>query len=331
MMRRWMRAAAVTGAVAAAATLGPMGVAVQTAGAIDCYETPSASDPWYDGASASVKYDQNFAKGFKLPQALYDRDGVPQGVAVLNNWNGTNEDLFLVSAYTDENHDKSPDGDSWIYAVVAGEGTFKGAFRVYRGKAGGLAVAGGYLHVANTDTVRSYALSRVKDAIRDNGGYLASDASTGDSLASWVAADGGDIWVGNWNPDGRSWMHRRPVRADGLLGAAGPRVQVPKKAQGMAATSSHFIFSTSEGQWSRSNIYVVERGYGEQLENKPLYCFRAPTMSEGAVIWNANAGAARFYVIYESKANTYLEGLNPTNEIDHAHYAKVSDLVALVP
>lgn len=329
-MPRWMRAAAATGAVAAAATLGPMGVAVQSAGAIDCYDTRSSTSPWYDGPSASVRYDQNFNKGFRIPQALYDGNGVPQGLTVLNNWNGTAQDLFLVSAYDDDDHDKSPDGDSVIYAVVAGEGTVRGSFRILEGKAGGLAVAGGYLHVANTNEVRSYALSRVKDAIRD-GGYLTYDRKTDDGWASWVAADDGAVWVGNFDEDSRSWMHRRPVNADGSLGAAGSRVQVPMKAQGMAATSGHFIFSTSYGQFNRSNIYVVERGYGEQLENRPLTCFRAPTMAEDVVIWNANDAASRFYVIYESKANTYLEGLNPDNEIDHAHWAKVSDLTALVP
>lgn len=327
-MSRWMRAAVATGAVAAAATLGPMGVAVPTASAIDCYDTPASSAPWYDGPSASAVYDYYFDKGFRVPQALYDGNGVPQGLAVLNNWNGTSQDLFLVSAYDDDDHDKEPDGDSVIYAVVAGEGTVAGSFRIQEGKAGGLAVAGGYLHVANTDNVRSYALSRVKTAIR-NGGYLSWDERTSDGWASWVAADGDSVWVGNWDKDSRSWMHRRPVNADGSLGAAGSRVQVPMKAQGMAVTSSHFIFSTSYGQFARSNVYVVERGYGELLENRPLYCFRAPTMSEDVVIWGANSGPSRFYVLYESKANTYLEGPNPWNEINHAHYAKVSDLLSL--
>lgn len=328
--RRWTRAAAVTAAIAATATFGPMGVAVPSASAIDCYETYTSETPWYDGPSASAEYDQTFDKGFRVPQALYDGEGVPQGLTVLNDWNGTTQDLFLVSAYDDDDHDKQPDGDSVIYAVVAGAGTLAGSFRIQEGKAGGLAIAGGYLHVANTDNVRSYSIARVKSAIR-NGGYLTWDRRTSDGWASWVAAEGDSVWVGNWDENDRSWMHRRPVNADGSLGAAGPRVQVPRKAQGMAVASGHFIFSTSYGQFAKSNIYVVERGYGELLENRPLVCFRAPTMSEDVVIWNANAEPARFYVLYESKANTYLEGPNPFNEINHAHYANVSDLLALVP
>ncbi len=318
-------AAATVALVAAPAPVTPLAVAAER-----CYTT-EGSDDFYAGPSASLVYDNRFRKGFGLPQSLLDQRYVPQGLAVWNNWRGTDEDLFLISAYHDGDGDSVPDGDSILYGVVAGEGTVVGRTRILKGHVGGLAVVDGHLYVGSEQTIRHYELARLRSHLRDGlaGDYLTYDGIDHlDHNASFLAPGNGFVWAGVFDKDSMNYMWRYTVQSGGNLGAKHTKVQVPRKTQGLAVTADHFIFSTSYGRTNRSNIWVVKRGYGTDLNSANPYCFRAPSMSEGMAIWGAGAKPARAYVIYEGASYTYSTGAR--NPIDHAHFADVSDLTYLL-
>src|SRR6185312_4753929 len=80
--------------------------------------TTQGSKPWYPGPSASATYDSTFHSSVAIPAGLLSGRYVPQGLAYWNNWNGTSEDILLISAYHDGNGDKTPDGSSAIFGVV---------------------------------------------------------------------------------------------------------------------------------------------------------------------------------------------------------------------
>ena len=88
-------------------------------------------------------------------------------------------------------------------------------------------------------------------------------------------------------------------------------------------TANHFFFSTSHKEDKRSNIYVVRRGYS--LDSSGTSCFRAPTMSQGATLYNG-----KLFVLYESAAHKYTSGERPTNVIKRLHKADFSNLATLV-
>ena len=100
-------------AVAVATIAALVGVAApQAASAEDAMcRTTQGSNPFYPGPSASTTYDALFHQSVPIPAGLLDGHYVPQGLAYWNNWNGTTEDVLLISAYKDG----SPSG---IWGVV---------------------------------------------------------------------------------------------------------------------------------------------------------------------------------------------------------------------
>lgn len=328
--RRSLSVLAVSALASVGLVAGPAPLTAPAAADERCYTT-EGTDDFYAGPSASLVYDNRFAKGFGLPQTLLDQRYVPQGLAVWNNWRGTDEDLFLVSAYHDGDADSVPDGDSILYGVVAGEGTVVGRTRILNGHVGGLAVVDGHLYVGSEQTIRHYELDRLRAHLRDGegGDYLTYDGIDSlDHNASFLAPGDGYVWAGVFDKDSMNYMWRYTVQSGGHLGDKHTKVQVPMKTQGLAVTNDHFIFSTSYGRTNRSNIWVVERGYGTDLNSANPYCFRAPSMSEGMAIWGAGSNPSRAYVIFEGAAYPYRDGAR--NPIDHAHFADVSDLTYLL-
>ena len=141
--------------------------------------------------------------------------------------------------------------------------------------------------------------------------------------SSFVTAQAGHLFSGRFNGSARDVMHRYRIESDGRLTLLAGSIQVPMKTQGVAVSTTHYFFSTSYGETSRSNIYVLRRGYS--LDSTRASCFRAPTMSEGATIHNG-----RLYVVYESGAGQYVAGSDPTNVIKRLHSSALSSLTALV-
>lgn len=308
----------------------------------------TGSSPFYAGASASRTYDATFALGHELPQALLD-GYVPQGLGTWAGWGGAGTDLLLQTAYNDTTH------RAVVVGMVPGGGTTAMPLLVRPGRkgyvdahVGGVAVAGRWMFVAGPTvrglpTILRFGLRAVRKALATGaplqaGAELRIDVGTPGFAASFLAAEGSRIWAGTFDEDSRNRMYALQVGPKGGLarvGGPGNWRQVPKKAQGLAVTPTHFIFSTSHGSKNRSNVYVVRRGHKllDRAYPQDLVCFAAPSMSEGVALSGGQA-----FLTFESGSYKYrtdpcdkpvLEGDCTRNIITHLHRAPLARLLGM--
>lgn len=308
----------------------------------------TGSSPFYDGASASALYDSTFALGHGIPEPMLD-GYVPQGLGTWAGWGGAGKDLLLQTAYNDST-DRAvvvgmvPGGGSTQMPVLVRPGR-KGFVNAH---VGGVAVVGSWMFVAGPTadglpTVLRFKLRAVRRALADGQPLKAQaemkiDVGTAGFAASFLAAEGSRLWVGTFDENSRNRMYQLRVGAKGGLsrvGGASNWRQVPKKTQGLAVTGTHFIFSTSYGSRSRSNVYVVRRGrkYLDNAYPQDLACFAAPSMSEGITLSGGQA-----FLSFESGSYKYradpcdkpvLEGDCTRNVITHLHRAPLARLAGL--
>lgn len=315
-------------------------VVVRADGDPSCYGTRSTRSPAYAGRSASRAYDwvdvttqqtPRFSPAVDIPAGLLDDRYVPQGLAGWPAWNGSGEDLLLISAYQDGDHDKVADGPSAVFAVVAGgprAGTSLGRMLIAPGHVGGLAVQGGWLYVGSEHEIRGYRLTRVSRA-------LAGDPGTGTvqppdysrpsshDVASLGSGDG-QVWAGRYSMSSPTPLtgYVQTSRSTGALELqpdAG--ILVPEQTQGVAVTAGQAVFSSSYGRLSRGYLRVAPR-----LQAGPAgagsSCFRVPSMNEGVTVLDG-----RLYVLFESAAHTYDRGLlRPGNRITQVYSAALGDV-----
>lgn len=301
--------------------------------------TTQGSDPWYPGPSASTTYDSTFHDSVSIPAGLLDGRYVPQGLAYWNNWNGTTEDILLISAYHDGDGNKEADGPSAVFGVVlsgANRGESLGRMLIPTGHAGGVAVAGGYVYVTSGGGVRIFHASTVRSvlaAANTNTTYVGRTQDVA-GRASFLGNQGGTIWTGNFdgadptdNPERAMWQYR--PNADGTLAYTGQKRPVPGKAQGMTTVGDRFVFATSEGRNDRGNVWVRPTSLTGAITDGTSFCMRAPSMIEGVAYGNSN-GNAHVWALYESGAYTYNKGLDdPDNPIRDIHWANGATLAGL--
>lgn len=315
-MTRGTRARARTFAALTAA------VAVTLLSIVGAPSAAAISD--YPGASAGSTYDNAFHIGLELPPSLYTDRFVPQGLALWNNWAGSTEDVFLVTAYDDDDGNGDTDGDSVIYGVSATTGLSVGRTMIMEGHVDGIAVVGSWVFVVSGTELRTYSTSSLRARLVDGSysdymgmnhfRYLSHDGN-------FASAYGGDLYIGDFKTSGSPKMYRYDVSTSGAAASSSASYPVPLKTQGLAITSSHFYFSTSYGRGNLSTIYVQRRT--ESLS--AAYHFSAPSMTEGLAIWGNEANADRLYVVFESAAYTYRDSRNP---IKNLHWSYVSTLAA---
>ncbi|MBC9821382.1 hypothetical protein [Terrabacter sp. MAHUQ-38] len=307
-----------------------------------CYTTRSTSGQFYAGPSASRVYDwvdvssqttRRFHPGAPIPAGLLDEHYVPQGIAAWPNWDGTGEDLILVSAYKDEDGDGTTDGASGVWGVVIGgsrSGTSLGRMLIAEGHVGGIGVYKGWLYVGSESEIRGYRLSKVRDALQgaNTNTVYARDYNRASSyVVGFMGTGDGHLWAGDFDESSSQHLNGY-VQTSSSTGAisyvSSTQVYAPKKTQGVAVTANHVIFSTSYGRNDRGNLWVMPRGQ-DSLSDGNSYCFRAPSMNQGVTILGD-----RLYVGFESAAYTYNKGLDdPDNPIDHLHYSSLSDVTGL--
>ena len=329
----------------AAALIASQLVAAPAASADDdddplCYTTQSTVDPFYPGPSASRVYDwvntgsqtdRRFSSGLPIPDALLDNRYVPQGLTDWSNWDGTGEDLLLISAYEDEDGNKAPDGPSAIFGLVAsGErrGTGIGRMLITEGHVGGLAVYKDWLYVGSGQEIRGYRLSRVRDALAGpNRDYLYDRAYNRPTsyTVGFMGTGDGRLWAGAFDKDETTHLnaYAQTSNADGTLDY---RTQyfAPKKTQGVTVTPNYVIFSTSYDRNERGNLWIKPRDQDSRSDSNS-YCFRTPSMNQGVTILNG-----RLYLGFESGAYTYNHDWNtPRNPIRRVHSAALSDITSL--
>jgi len=308
----------------------------------------TGSTPFYNGPSSSALYDSTFQLGREVPQAM--RDGyVPQGLGTWPGGAGAGKDLLLQTAYNDST------GRAVVVGMVPGGAATRMPLLVRPGRkgyvdahVGGVAVVGRWMYVAGPTvdglpTVLKFPLDRVRKRLADGKDLKAGteqklNVGTSGFAASFLAADGGTLWIGTFDEDERNRMYRFRVGPEGgvtRIGGAGAWTQVPKKTQGLAVTGSHFLFSTSWTSEARSNVYVVRRGkkYLDNAYPQDLVCFAAPSMSEGITLSGGQA-----FLSFESGSYKYrtdpcdkgiFEGGCTRNIVTHLHRAPLATLLGM--
>lgn len=318
--------AAVNGVLVLGTTMtGTAGASVQTAAAVPirCESQSSGKNAsFYDGKSASYQYDRKFTKGPVIPKRELDRD-TPQGAATWSNWDGS-KDLLLVASYGNKGQ------NAHILGIDPSSGKTVGTVAIAESHVGGITVAKGWAFVQgrNTgkwETIRKYRLSSLKAAMKKSGvPYLRQTGKARNVYgADFMSSYGGYLFSGKFNDKSRSRMYAYTIHNDGSLTTHTPSWEVPTKTQGLLVTGKHLIYSTSWGRDKRSNIYVVKRP-GTDLDRASLYCFRAPSMTEGIT---AQGGKA--YLVFESASHVYRGDPKTRNVIPRLHKATASSLTSL--
>ena len=284
--------------------------------AISCDARTTGGSTFYDGPSASRKYDARFRNSASIPGL---GTHTPQGAGTWYNWDGPGRNLLLVTSYRDGAH-------SHIYGIAPESGATVGVVAIAESHVGGITTSKGWAFVSGRgNSVRKYRLTQLRDAMKAPGTPYLSHVGTAQHVvgSSFLTSYGDSIWSGSFNEAGRGTMYEYKIGDDGTLTAVGGAWEVPTKAQGLMITRTHFIYSTSYGRTNRSNLYVVRRGQPD-LDAARLSCFRAPSMAEGITEYNGTA-----YLVYESGSHLYRSDPATLNVITKLHKASVSSLTSL--
>jgi hypothetical protein len=307
--------AAHTALVVSATALTP---ALPANAAISCDTATTGSSTFYDGPSASKKYDARFSNSASIPSlSTY----TPQGAGTWYNWDGSGKNLLLVTSYR-------AGADSEIYGIDPSTGSTVGVVAIAESHVGGITVSKGWAFVAGQgSSIRKYSLTALRDAMKAAGTPYLTQVGTARDVAgsSFLGSYGDSLVAGTFNDTGRGTMYEYKIADDGTLTTLPGAWEIPTKTQGLTVTANHFIYSTSYGRGNRSNIYVVKRGQ-KDLDAAALSCFRAPSMAEGITEYSGTA-----YLVYESGSYLYSGDPATLNVIPRLHKASVSSLTSLVP
>jgi hypothetical protein len=311
-----MRILAISTALITTATA--LTAALPAQAAISCDTATTGGSTFYDGPSASKKYDARFSNSASIPNlSTY----TPQGAGTWYNWDGSGQNLLLVAAYREG-------ADSEIYGIDPASGSTVGVVAIAETHGGGITVSKGWAFVAGQgSSIRKYRLTELRDALKAAGTPYLAQVGTARDVAgsSFIGGYGDSLFAGTFNDTGRGTMYEYKIADDGTLTTQAGAWEIPTKTQGLTVTASHFIYSTSYGRGNRSNIYVVKRGQ-KDLDAAALSCFRAPSMTEGITEYNGTA-----YLVYESGSHLYASDPATLNVIPRMHKASISSLTSLVP
>jgi hypothetical protein len=314
-----MAAALTAGATSAVA----LAAATPAQAAISCYDSTDNGKTWYDGPTASYRYDVRFSGGPALSPTVLD-SRTPQGLGTWHDWDGGTADLLVYAGYRNGS-------DAYIQGINPANGNRTTIARIADSHVGGVAISGGWAFVSGRaasdghHTIRKYRLRDLRAAFKSSSSTYVKQVGEARHVygASFIASQGGYLFAGKFNQGGRDKMYRYKVNADGSLTTQTGAITVPMKTQGLAVTKGHFFFSTSYGRENRSNVYVVKRG--ASLDGSGATCFRAPSMSEGMTLWDNKA-----YLLFESGSYAYRGDSKTRNVITRLHKVKVGDLTSLL-
>ncbi|MFG1815188.1 hypothetical protein ACGFIF_15580 [Kribbella sp. NPDC049174] len=283
--------------------------------AISC-DTKAGSKDFYDGPSASNKYDTRFSNSASLPRL---GSYIPQGIGTWWNWSGK-KNLLLVTMY-------HPGRKSIIVGIDPATNKVVGDVEIAETHGGGITTAYGWAFVqGSTNGIRKYKLSTLAAKMKESGTPFVSAVGSERKVygASFLTSYGDSLWAGKFNDKGRDKMYEYKIKSNGTLVTVNRAWEVPTKTQGLLVTKGHFIYSTSFGRDKLSNLYVVKRGQPD-LDKAKLSCFRAPSMSEGLTEFGGRA-----YLVFESGAYKYRSDPKTKNVITRLHKASISSLTGLV-
>lgn len=299
-------------------TAAALTTALPAQAAISCDTSTSGGSTFYDGPSASYKYDARFSNSASIPNL---GTHTPQGAGTWYNWDGSGTNLILMASYREG-------ADSQIYGINPATGATVGVVAIAESHVGGITVSKGWAFVSGQgSSIRKYRLTELRDALKAAGTPYLAQVGTARDVAgsSFIGSYGDSLFSGTFNDTGRGTMYEYKIADDGTLTTLAGAWEVPTKTQGLTVTANHFIYSTSYGRGNRSNIYVVKRGQ-KDLDAAALSCFRAPSMTEGITEYNGTA-----YLVYESGSHLYASDPATLNVIPRMHKATISSLTSLVP
>lgn len=292
--------------------------AVSAQRAISC-STATGTKDFYDGPSASKKYDARFSNSAPVGRL---NTHTPQGAGTWWNWDGA-KDLILVTSYR-------KGANALIMGIDPATNKTVGVVAIAESHVGGITTSNGWAFVQGSNsgsshTIRKYRLSALKAAMKAPGTPYLKQVGTARKVygASFLTSYGGYVWSGKFNSSGRDKMYQYKINSNGSLTTISGAWEVPTKTQGLMVTGSHFVFSTSYGRTNRSNLYVVRRGQRD-LDKATLSCFRAPSMSEGITEYGGRA-----YLAFESGSHLYRSDSRTLNVITRLHKAPLSSLTSL--
>ncbi|WP_405056502.1 hypothetical protein OG474_27635 [Kribbella sp. NBC_01505] len=282
--------------------------------AISC-DTAAGGAHFYDGPSASKKYDSRFSNSAALPKL---GSYVPQGIGTWWNWSGS-KNLLLVSMY-------HTGKQSLIVGIDPATNKVVGDVAIAETHSGGITTSKGWAFVqGSTNGIRKYKLSTLAAAMKKAGTPYVKAVGSERKVyaASFLTSYGDSLFAGKFNDKGRGKMYEYKIKSDGTLTTIDKAWEIPTKTQGLLVTKSHFIYSTSLGRKNLSNLYVVRRGQPD-LDKAKLSCFRAPSMSEGITEFGGKA-----YLVFESGSYPYRSDPTTKNVITRLHKASISSLTSL--
>ncbi|TDD46935.1 hypothetical protein E1263_35570 [Kribbella antibiotica] len=282
--------------------------------AISC-DTKAGGKHFYDGPSASKKYDTRFSNSAALPKL---GSYVPQGIGTWWNWSGK-KDLLLVTMY-------HTGKQSLIVGIDPATNKVVGDVAIAETHGGGITTSMGWAFVqGSTNGIRKYKLSTLAAAMKKAGTPYVKAVGSERKVygASFLTSYGDSLWSGKFNKDGRDKMYEYKIKSNGTLVTVNKAWEVPTKTQGLLVTKTHFVYSTSYGRDKLSNLYVVRRGQPD-LDKAKLSCFRAPSMSEGITEYGGRA-----YLVFESGSYPYRSDKTTKNVITRLHKASISSLTSL--
>jgi hypothetical protein len=287
---------------------------VARAADITCESKTGGGTKFYDGPSASTAYDTRFGDGPPVPGLSTH---TPQGVSAWFNWDGSDRDLLLVTAY----HTGS---DAHLIGIDPKTGKHVGTVAIADSHVGGVTTTKGWAFVSGEgQSIRKYRLSTLAKKMKQAGTPYMKQTGKARNVygASFISSYGDQLYAGRFNEHGKDKMYRYQVNDDGSLTTRQGAYEVPKKTQGLLVANTRFIYSTSYGNDNRSNLYVVDGG-ARTITPGTAKCFRSPSMSEGI---GEYGGAA--YVVYESGAAPYV-AKHPRNVIKRLHAAPIGRLTS---
>jgi hypothetical protein len=272
-----------------------IGATLATAGILAATTPAQAADPVRYQTYYSI-----FERGQQHIPYLDTTPYVPQGLAY---W--PEQDAMIVSYY-------HTDGGRAIIAILDRTTSthLKTLYLDDSGHAGGLAMSGTYLWVASGTNVIRYSKATLAQSA--DGAQLTRDRGYTLLAGSFIEVIGDKMYVGSFDPDSSGRAYRYTLDSGQNPVYDGHSFTVPSKVQGMAITSTHFVWSRSYGRDNDSELTVDPR-------SGPITrTVVAPNMSEDLAIVNGE-----LYVVYESGALKYADADYKVRTIHHGPLAEL--------
>ena len=191
-------------------TAAALTAALPAHAAISCDTATTGGATFYDGPSASKKYDARFSNSASIPNlSTY----TPQGAGTWYNWDGSGKNLLLVAAYREG-------ADSEIYGIDPSTGSTVGVVAIAESHVGGITVSKGWAFVAGQgSSIRKYRLTELRDALKAAGTPYLAQVGTARDVAgsSFIGGYGDSLFAGTFNDTGRGTMYEYKIADDGTL------------------------------------------------------------------------------------------------------------------